>query len=338
MTNMLLIKNAADLNSVPGIDRLAGVGTQDVDRHHPDEHWVIVGEDGAAAARGSIWWADTPALPAGHDGHTQGLGVIGHYAAATDEAAGLLLDHLCARLKAQGCDLAVGPMDGSTWRRYRFITDRGGEPPFFLEPDNPDGYPGQWTSAGFEPIAGYSSGATTDLDSADPRLARVRERLAASGVTLRPIDTHDFDAELIRIFDLSLIGFRGNFLYTPIDRAEFLAMYLAIRPYVRPELTIVAEEHTGGGPIPVGFLFAVPNLVTPRPDDVIIKTVAVLPGRIYAGLGALMVEECHRTAASLGYRRAIHALMYDGNESRNISSRYGEAIRRYTLFARRLPS
>jgi len=309
---------------------------QDLERHHPDEHWVVQGEDGAAAASGSIWWKNTPALPEGHALHGQRLGVIGHYDATQGEAAHLLLDHLCSRLKAQGCDLAIGPMDGNTWRRYRFITERGEVPPFFLEPDNPDDYPLQWQAAGFEPLAGYTSGATTDLNRTDPRLARVRERLATAGVALRPIDPDDFDAELGRIFDLSLIGFRGNFLYTPIDQDEFLAMYRAIKPYVRPELTVIAEQHTTSGKTPAGFLFAVPNLTKAVPDEMIIKTVAVLPGRAYAGLGALMVEECHKTAYRMGYRRAIHALMYDGNESRNISSHYGETIRRYTLFARRL--
>ena len=38
---------------------------------------------------------------------------------------------------------AVGPLDGSTWRRYRLVTERGVEPPFFMEPDNPDDWPGK---------------------------------------------------------------------------------------------------------------------------------------------------------------------------------------------------
>jgi len=29
-------------------------------------------------------------------------------------------------------------MDGSTWHRYRLPTERGAEPTFFLEPDNPE--------------------------------------------------------------------------------------------------------------------------------------------------------------------------------------------------------
>ena len=43
--------------------------------------------------------------------------------------------------------MAVGPMDGSTWRRYRFITERGAEPAFFLETYNPDVWPLNFTGA-----------------------------------------------------------------------------------------------------------------------------------------------------------------------------------------------
>lgn len=71
-------------------------------------------------------------------------------------------------------------------------------------------------------------------------------------------------------------------------------------------------------------------------DTVIIKTVAVLPGRAYAGLGNVLVARVQAIAYALGYRRAIHALMHDSNNSRNLSDRYARSIRRYTLYARKL--
>jgi hypothetical protein len=69
-------------------------------------------------------------------------------------------------------------------------------------------------------------------------------------------------------------------------------------------------------------------------DTVILKTVAVLPGRACAGLGNLLVAKVQAIAAQLGYTRAIHALIHDGNPSRNLSSRYAVPIRRYTLFSK----
>ena len=93
---------------------------------------------------------------------------------------------------------------------------------------------------------------------------------------------------------------------------------------------------------PVGYLFGLPDLLQLQRqasiDTFIIKTVAVLPGRRSAGLGSVLVAEAQHRAAALGYRRAIHALMHEANNSRNISGKYARTMRRYTLFGRALPA
>ena len=66
------------------------------------------------------------------------------------------------------------------------------------------------------------------------------------------------------------------------------------------------------------------------------KTVAALSGRRSAGLGSVLVAESHRIAHEQGYRNAIHALMHESNQSRNISAHYAHTMRRYTLYQRRL--
>jgi GNAT superfamily N-acetyltransferase len=105
---------------------------------------------------------------------------------------------------------------------------------------------------------------------------------------------------------------------------------------VRPELVLLAERCGRA----IGFLFAVPDMCQGRRgeaiDTVIIKTVAVLPDRSHAGLGGLLVARGHEIARSLGYTRAIHALMHETNTSRNISRHYARTMRRYALFGRTL--
>ena len=92
--------------------RLAPFDAQLLQRHHPDEHWVVVDAQ-LVTARCSLWWRDTPAHP------QHQIGLIGHYASATDEAAADVLELACRQLAEAGCTLAVGPMDGSTWRDCR---------------------------------------------------------------------------------------------------------------------------------------------------------------------------------------------------------------------------
>lgn len=289
-----------------------------------DAHWVVA--DGAA--RCSLWWNDVPSY-AGHR-----LGVIGHYEARDDEAASHLLAHACRELSARDCTLAVGPMDGNTWRKYRFVTERGREPAFFLEPDNPDACPRQFEVQGFTPLAQYYSALNTDLSRVDERAADRWQYLAVPGVALRTFDVDRFEEELRAIYALSTVAFTRNFLYSPISEGEFLAQYQRIRPFLRPDLILMAE-HEGRL---LGYVFALPDAAEAKRGEpvrtVIVKTVAVLPERTGVGLGAVLVDRVQQVARALGYTRAIHALMHETNRSRNISRHTAAPFRRYTLYAK----
>ncbi len=301
-----------------------------VERQKPGASWLVTDEAGNAAGRCSLWWEGTPE----HEGRR--VGYVGHYAVTDGRAAPELLHRACARLAAKGCGLAVGPCDGNTWRRYRLVTERGTEPPFFLEPDNPDEWPGQWADAGFSPLAHYYSALNPDLGAVDPRMMAAAQRLHDDGVDVHPLDAGRFDEELPRVHALSLVAFRDNFLYTPIGEEEFVAQYAPIRPYLRPELVLLAERR---GEL-IGYLFGIPDLLRARRggpmDTVILKTMAVHPDHAGKGLGGLLMARCHEAARQAGFTRAIHALFHESNRSGRISGRTARVFRRYTLFARPL--
>jgi L-amino acid N-acyltransferase YncA len=301
-------------------------------RTHPegDAHLLTL-RDGDAQARCSLWWNGLPTL------EERRLGYIGHFAARSDTAASDLLDNACRRLARNGCTHAVGPLDGSTWRRYRFVTERGEEPAFFLEPDNPDEWPAYFRDAGFEPLAHYTSALDLALRQLDPRAEDIAGRMRLLDVRIRHMDPKYFDDEVNRIFEVSQVSFRKAFLYSPIDREQCRTLYEPLKLFIRPELVLIAERND----IPVGFVFAVPDWLQAQRgaaiDTVIVKTIAILPQHEYAGLGALLLSQCRSRIAELGYARAIHALMHDSNVgSRRLSDRFGQTMRGYTLFTRSL--
>ncbi len=318
---------------------LPALDPADLIRHACDAHWRLVGRDGESAGRCSLWWRRTPPLP----GHR--VGIIGHYAARDAAAGQRLLQHACEQLAAQGSTVAVGPMDGTTWRRYRLITERGSEPIFFLEPDNPDDWPAHFTASGFTTLAQFISAIDCNLGQPDRSMAKVAARAAVHGVQIRSLDPGRFEEDLGRIHTIVAASFRHSFLYSPISEADFIAQYRSLQTYIRPELVLIAEEESR----PVAFSFAIPDLLqgTPSPeahrkgahsiDTVIFKTIAVHPAYRPAGLGSLLVARFREVAHNLGYRRVIHALMDVTNVSRKISGRYdGRTFRRYALFGRRL--
>lgn len=287
-------------------------------------------QTGDAAAL--LWWTQVPVLPG------ERLGVIGGFQATDALAAARVLAQAVAELHGQGCTFAIGPMDGNTWRRYRLVTQTGGEPPFFLEPANPPEWPAWWQAAGFGPLAHYFSAATDEFEPRDPRLPEVAARVRKEGIELRPLDPNQFEAELGRIYEVSVAAFQENYLYTPLPRADFIAQYRAVQAHLRPELVRLAER---AGQT-VGYMFAVPDQAQAQRGEpvtnVIMKTIAVRPEWGGIGLGGLMFAEVHAAARRLGFRRAIHALMHETNKSRRMSEHYARIIRRYTLFGRRLGS
>ena len=313
------------LRYFPG-DEIPGFDARLIAAHSADEH--LAAEDGSA--RCTLWWGAVPSLEG------ERLGVVGHFSAESPAAAAGLLAEAAITLRGRGCTMAVGPMDGNTWRRYRALCERGSEPSFFMEPDNPDWWPGAFEAAGFSPLALYSSSIVVDLAKRDPRADRARERLAQDGIRIRNLDPKNFEGDLRRIYSVSVESFTRNYLYTELPESAFLAQYLPYKEKIRPELIFLAERDG----VPVGYLFAMPDYAEAargeRVRTVIGKTLAILPGRSCAGLGVVLTEALHRRAGELGFARLIHALQYEGNGVRNLTGFYGRPMRRYALYSMRL--
>ncbi len=304
--------------------------SQEFELTGPSCHLALRDATGVLVARCSLWERiDSRGAPTRD-------GLLGHYAAANADAGSELLQHASSRHRDEGRERVIGPMDGSTWHRYRLLTDRGTEPAFFLEPDNPDEWAGHFVDAGFVPLATYTSALNGNLSQVDPRSDKRRAELARQGITLRLLDKARFRDELEAIHELSLQAFANNFLYSPIELGEFLDSYAPIHAHLLPELVLLAE-HDGRL---VGFIFAIPDLLESArggpPRTVVVKSMAVHPAYGGKGLGGVLMDHCQRAARSLGFERAIHALMQETNLSRRISRRYGTTIRRYTLYEKPL--
>jgi GNAT superfamily N-acetyltransferase len=280
------------------------------------------------AASLSLWWTRTPAL----DGER--VGFVGDYTCADARAARALLDAACRRLRSAGCTLAIGPVDGTTQKRYRFVTQRGARARFLLEPDNPDAYPLQVQAAGFRPFAAYVSAIETLADESDARTQRAAARIRASGVTIRPFDPACFERELDALYDVACAAFASSLLFAPLERAAFHALYAPLRGQIDPDFVRIAE-HDGRA---VGFAFGILDrtaLERGAPLDTLVgKTQARLPERRYAGLGAALLDDVRRRARERGLRHIIHALIRDDNVARATSARTAAIFRRYALFAR----
>jgi GNAT superfamily N-acetyltransferase len=275
-------------------------------------------------------------------------GLVGWYEALAGEAGTALLVRAREALAERGAARVLGPMNGSTWKRYRLaLPPEPGEPaptPFLTEPVNPPGYPAHFLAAGFRVAAEYESRASlrpagTSAESASGDVP------LPSGVRIAPLDPARFDDALRDIFDLSAAAFAGNLYYTPIDFDEFAAAYQKIRPLLDPELVRLARGADGKL---LAFVFAFPDpfdrvpdaafgsaggVQRPRGPRVILKTLATAPEARGMGLGGRLSEDVHRIAFARRAPSVVHALMQVDNSSTRISGRLrGEPFRRYALY------
>lgn len=255
-------------------------------------------------------------------------GMIGHYE-ATDRAAGVAILREALRILA-GTDRVLGPINGSTWGRYRLALP-GDAPPFLSEPTNPAEYVDDFAAAGFRVAAWYESARVTGLSTPDQRAADAPERLRARGVTVRALRLDRFDEELEALYALTVEAFAENLYYAPITFAEFRARYTPLRPLLDPELVRLAEDEEGRL---LGYVFAFPDLLTMsagRPTRIVLKTLASARGARGLGLGTFLGDEIRRLAHERGYTEVIHALMHVQNASVGISRHTADVFRRYAL-------
>jgi GNAT superfamily N-acetyltransferase len=284
---------------------------------------------GSEVAAAALWWNDTPLLDEAR------IGTIGAFTAEDADAAKSLLDGAANLLRERGCRIAVGPMNGNTWRSHRFVVESNGRGPFLLEPRNPAEHPCWWELAGFSVLSRYSS-SLIPLDGTDSLSLAVRKRLMRSGVVVRSLDPARYDEELQRIYAVSLKSFSHNFLYTPLEEDDFMNAYRKVRDRVDSDFVRIAERNGQ----PCGFVFGIPDLEAAARGEkpaLIVKTLAVDPEACCAGLGSWLVDELQRIGREKGYTEAIHALQHQTNTSLKITGRHhGEAFRRYALFSKSL--
>lgn len=288
-------------------------------------------EDGVPVARLSFSLA--------HDLHGApgATGLIGHYESMDCGAAVAMLHHAVTELRERGAERILGPINGSTWGRYRVALppapgDGDPEPPYLSEPTNPPEYPTHFQEAGFRVAATYESAIVEDLAEPDPRRDELAERVRARGAVIRPLDLDRFDDELRALYELSVGAFAENLYYSPIAFDEFRARYLPLRPLLEPELVRMAEDADGRL---LGFVFAFPDLLTMqagRPTRAVLKTLATAPAARGLGLGAFLTDEVRRLAHEMGYASVIHALMQADNASVRISRHTARVFRRYALY------
>jgi hypothetical protein len=296
--------------------------------HQTHRYFLQTNGDGHAVAR-------VVAIVANSKWHGQRVGMLGLYEAiegASPQHINQLLGSACEFLKQAGCQIAIGPVNGSTWFDYRFCVPGGGTP-YFLDVYNPAEYLGQWLHAGFAPVEHYQTCAIERDRFGFSRIARFSRRMANQGVELESVGPQNFLSALPQIHELCLEAFVDNPLFAPIEFNQFLDLYQPVGNLIDPDWALMATD--GSGRL-LGFALAFPDLFDDERRSLVIKTVAVRNDRAARGLGAWMTEVLHRRAHAKGMDRIYHALMHEHNPSTRVHGKSARVYKQYVLLGRPL--
>ncbi len=252
-----------------------------------------------------------------------------------------LFNKIFEELKKEGIETIIGPLNGTTWNTYRYVTEKGSRRQFLLEPWNEDYSVSLFEKLGFKPLAGYISTVMEGMDSDGRRnLNKKIEKLKKfdyyKDIKVESAENKDLMTVLNKVYDLTVEAFKNNFLYSKLEKEIFLKMYLSYEDKIIKKFfkMLYFKDEL------IGYVFGIPNYIElgykGKIDTIILKTIAVSPEYNGKGMGYILINSLIEEAEKEGYENVIYALMHESNVSKNIGLLLGNMLRRYTLFIKEL--
>ena len=252
-----------------------------------------------------------------------------------------LFNKIFEELKKEAIETIIGPLNGTTWNTYRYVTEKGNGRPFLLEPWNEDYSVSLFEKLGFKPLAGYISTVMEGMNSdrrknLNKKIEKLKKFDYYEDIRVESAENKDLLTVLNKVYDLTVEAFKNNFLYSELEREIFLKMYMSYEDkivkkffkmlYLKGEL--------------IGYVFGIPDYAElgykGKIDTIILKTIAVSPEYNGKGMGYILINSLIEEAEKEGYENVIYALMHESNVSKNIGLLLGNMLRRYTLFIKEL--
>lgn len=156
----------------------------------------------------------------------------------------------------RGLGALVGPMSFSSNQEFGLLVDGFDGPPYVMMPYNPRYYADLFAACGLRKAKDLYAYERSAKVPPPERFVRVADKVRAhAGVVLRSVDMRDFDAEVARIKGIYNSAWEKNWGFVPMTDAEFDRLARDLRPLVRPELCLLAEDEGE----PVAFSLTVPD-------------------------------------------------------------------------------
>ena len=193
--------------------------------------------------------------------HGDRVGFFGFFESVDDQSvSNALLEQAAAWCRERNHNVLRGPASFSVNDECGLLVDGFDTPPALMMPHNPRYYVGLLEGAGFikaKDLWVYQGGDEEHYVPVPERLARGTELIRKrQGITLRPLNMKDFQAEVERIKELYNGAWEKNWGFVPMTEHEIDHLAEQFKPVVIPEMVPMAEKD---GKL-IGFGIALPDL------------------------------------------------------------------------------
>jgi GNAT superfamily N-acetyltransferase len=189
--------------------------------------------------------------------HGTNMGFFGLFECVNDAGvARALFEAAAAWLRAKGFTSVIGPMSYSTNGEVGLLIEGFDTPPAIMTTYNPPYYAALIDANGFTKAKDLYAWELSSSTPPPEKVARIAEKIRQrEGVTVRPVNLKEFDAEVARVKAMYNSAWEKNWGFVPMTEHEFDHLARDLKQMVRPELALVAEVKGE----PVGFALTIPD-------------------------------------------------------------------------------
>jgi len=190
--------------------------------------------------------------------HEENAGFFGFYESVNDAAvAGALLTQARRWVTERGARVIRGPANPSSNYEFGMLIEGFDSSPCIMMTYNPPYYPALMDQVGLRKakdlLAYWSPTNAVDMK----RIERIAGRsLATNGISIRPINMKDFDADVIQCWEVYNAAWMRNWGFVPMTREEFFLMGKEMKQILKPDFVLIGEAKGRT----VGFALGLPDI------------------------------------------------------------------------------
>ena len=293
--------------------------------------------------------------------HETNVGFFGLFECVNDAGvARALFEKATEWLRAKGFTSVLGPMSYSTNGEVGLLIEGFTTPPAIMTTYNPPWYAALLEANGFTKAKDLFAWELSSSTPPPEKVARIAEKIRQrEGVTVRPVNLKQFDAEVARVKAMYNSAWEKNWGFVPMTEHEFDHLAKDLKQMVRPELALVAEVKGQ----PVGFALTIPDaneaikaangrlttfglpiglakllLASRRIRRLRLILLGTVEGYRRRGLDAILYLDTLNKARELGYEGGEISWTLEDNHlvNRAIESMGGKQSKRYRVYEKPL--